>query len=314
MEEHNIPNFDGENILSSLNLLLFTVPEDATTLEKVRWIYIKMGELFSYDYRIANNEAVATKPIDFSIDYISRYQTCIQISYLLNLVLNNIDNCESKIIQRKASGRGTYNIEHEAVEVTIDGKEKYILDLTLDLYLIQSGCQTKEFGYTTDPLGECDILPLRDCEDMDKKLGLIKNGEYTDKKLRDLKSRLNAKDYKGQTLSEIQQYKLSQITQIIPSFKGYHEAKQFINKVFYEVLESPYKEFNMTYKENDNVELVTCFEILNDEEPLWYFYNSKLGLVRTTPKSIRSMLNCGWTTRSHTLVEELDSQTTEIKR
>ena len=311
--EHNVPNFDGENILSSLNLLLFVIPQDVPTIDKVRWLYIKMGELFSYDYRIANNESVATKQIDFMTDYVSRYQTCIQISYLLNLILNNIDGVKSKIIQRKTTNRGTHNIEHEAVEVQIDEKEKYILDLTLDLYLIQSGCQTREFGYTTDPMGECDILPLMDVEEIDKRLGLIKNGEYTDKKIRDTKSRVNMMDFSQMTRDEEIDYRLTQIKQLIPNFPGYHEAKQFINKLFYEILCAPYKEYNLTYKENENVELVTCFEIISDNNSIWYLYNSKVGLTKTSPQNIKNMMACGWTTRSKTLTEELE-KSCEIKR
>lgn len=272
-----------------------------------------MGELFSYDYRISNNEAVATKPIDFTLDYISRYQTCIQISYLLNLLLNNIDGVKSRVIQRRAPRRGTYNIEHEAVEVEIDGKEKYVLDLTLDLYLIQSGCQTKEFGYFSGLMGEYDIVSSVDAQKMDEKLGLIKNGEYTDKRIRDVKSRVNMIDFSQVTESEELDYRLTQIKQLIPNFQGYHEAKQFINKLFLELLNRPYKEYNLTYKENENVELVTCFEIPTNDSSLWYLYNSKLGLTKTTSKSINDMLACGWTTKSKTLREELEKSQT-IKR
>ena len=55
---------------------------------------------------------------------------------------------------------------------------KYILDLTLDLYLIQSGCQTKSFAYETDSLNTYEIIPSTDIVNIDEKLGLIDNGCY----------------------------------------------------------------------------------------------------------------------------------------
>ena len=96
----------GENIINELNLILFNVPQDINLLEKIRWLYIKTGEIFSYDYRISNNIDYATTKLDFSKNYINRYQTCTQISYIFNLMLNYIDGCDSKVIERKTETRG----------------------------------------------------------------------------------------------------------------------------------------------------------------------------------------------------------------
>ena len=90
----------GENIINELNLLLFNIPQDISLLEKIRWLYIKVGQIFCYDYRIAENINYAINEIDFSKDYINRYQTCTQISCIFNLMLNNLKGCNSKIIQR----------------------------------------------------------------------------------------------------------------------------------------------------------------------------------------------------------------------
>lgn len=300
----------NEDITDSLNLLLLNIPKNISTLEKIRWLYIKTGELFCYDYRIANDIKYATTPIDFSKDYINRYQTCTQIAYILNLMLNNIGNCTSRIIERKTNIRGTSGVEHVANEVTLDTGEKFILDLTLDLYLIQSGCQTKQFGYTTDIENTCDIISLKECEKMDKKLGLIKNGEYTDKKIDEIKRLINLTDYSEMTTQEQIEYKINQIEQIIPRFHGIHESKQFINKLFTNILITPYKEYNLTHIKDNEMELLTCFKI--GEEDCWYLYDYDLGLIKTTTDTLKYMLSCGWSTKSQTLLEEL-SETSKTK-
>lgn len=317
MEQINsVANFDSDNIASSLNLLLTIVPEDLTPLEKLRWLYIKAGELFSYDYRIANNIEVAKTEIDFYKNYINRYQTCIQISYLMNLMYNNVDrNITGKVITRKGNQRGNYDVEHQANEVTLSTGEKFILDLTLDLYLIQSGCQTKEFGFSSSPDTDYDIISLRECEEMDRKLGLIKNGEYTDKRIRDLKSQLNNLDYSNMTQEEELDFKISRISSVIPSFKGYHEGKQFVNKVLREILlgTNNIAEYNLTYKHDETEDLMSCFALDTAEQKNWYVYNRALGLLKTSPTKIDTLLKGGWHTNSRTLPVLLEESQAKVK-
>lgn len=295
----------GENVINELNLILFNIPQYITLLEKVRWLYIKVGEIFSYDYRISDNIDYATIQLDFSKNYINRYQTCTQISYLFNLMLNYIDGCHSKVIERKTKIRGLRDIEHVANEVTLSTGEKLILDLTLDLYLIQSGCQTKQFGYTTNIENTCDIISLKECEEIDKKLGLIKNGEYTDKKIQQVKEIIDFSDYSDMSEEQKIEYKINKIIPIIPKFYGYHESKQFINKLFIDILKEPYKEFNLKHIRDNNMEMLTCFKISNKTTSLWYLYDSKLGLIKTNLSNLTNMLNCGWFTKSETLLNEL---------
>ena len=299
-------NIGDNNILNDLNLILLNVPENVETLEKIRWIYIKCGELFSYDYRVAYDINYGKKEIDFSKDYIDRYQTCSQISYILNIMFNNIEGCTSRIIERKADFRGANRLEHVANEITLSTGEKYIMDLTLDLYLIQSGCQTKQFGFTTDSEGTHDIIPISKCKKMDTNLNLIKNNEYTDSKIESLKNELDSFDYSIMSDKEIIEYKIKKIIPIIPKFYGYHESKQFIDKLFSELLHSNYKEYNLsTLDSNNNTKILTCFNIDCNSEPLWYLYDEKLGLIKTNKETLNYMLNSGWETRSQTLKEEL---------
>lgn len=305
MEKVNVKN---DNIVSDINLILFNIPENVSTLEKVRWIYIKLGELFSYDYTVVSKPKEALKELTFEDNYISPYQTCIQISQILNIILNSLGpECKSKIVDTQDSVRGINNSTHKANSVEFSNGEKYLLDLTLDLYLIQSGCQTKHFGFTT-PNGEYDILPLLECERIDKSFGIIKYGEYTDKKINDMKSRLNSIDYSSMTEDEILNYKLSMLNTLVPKFRGSHEGKMYLNKLFIEVLKSRFKEYHLTLQRESIDELATIYKFI-DTDP-WYLYTPNLGLFRTSKENIKSMLNSGWISKSNSLFDDLENKKT----
>ncbi len=305
MEKVNVKN---DNIVSDINLILFNIPENVSTLEKVRWIYIKLGELFSYDYTVVSKPKEALKELTFEDNYISPYQTCIQISQIMNIILNSLGpECKSKIVDTQDSVRGMNNSTHKANSVEFSNGEKYLLDLTLDLYLIQSGCQTKHFGFTT-PNGEYDILPLLECERIDKSFGIIKYGEYTDKKINDMKSRLNSIDYSSMTEDEILNYKLSMLNTLVPKFRGSHEGKMYLNKLFIEVLKTRFKEYHLTLQRESIDELATIYKFIDTDS--WYLYTPNLGLFRTSKENIKSMLNSGWISKSNSLFDDLENKKT----
>ena len=301
-------NVKIDNIVSDINLILFNIPENVSILEKVRWIYIKLGELFSYDYTVVSKPKEALKELTFEDNYISPYQTCIQISQIMNIILNSLGpECKSKIVDTQDSVRGINNSTHKANSVEFSNGEKYLLDLTLDLYLIQSGCQTKHFGFTT-PNGEYDILPLLECERIDKSFGIIKYGEYTDKKINDMKSRLNSIDYSSMTEDEILNYKLSMLNTLVPKFRGSHEGKMYLNKLFIEVLKSRFKEYHLTLQRESIDELATIYKFIDTDS--WYLYTPNLGLFRTSKENIKSMLNSGWISKSNSLFDDLENKKT----
>ena len=305
MEKVNVKN---DNIVSDINLILFNIPENVSILEKVRWIYIKLGELFSYDYTVVSKPKEALKELTFEDNYISPYQTCIQISQIMNIILNSLGpECKSKIVDTQDNVRGINNSTHKANSVEFSNGEKYLLDLTLDLYLIQSGCQTKHFGFTT-PNGEYDILPLLECERIDKSFGIIKYGEYTDKKINDMKSRLNSIDYSSMTEDEILNYKLSMLNTLVPKFRGSHEGKMYLNKLFIEVLKSRFKEYHLTLQRESIDELATIYKFIDTDS--WYLYTPNLGLFRTSKENIKSMLNSGWISKSNSLFDDLENKKT----
>ena len=55
----------GQNIIPSLNFIMSSIPDNLTDLEKVRYIYINLGKIFCYDYRIIIDESVVNKKINY---------------------------------------------------------------------------------------------------------------------------------------------------------------------------------------------------------------------------------------------------------
>ena len=226
----------------------------------------------------------------------------------MNIVINSLGpECKGKIVETSDNVRGIVGPKHRANAVEFSNGEKYLLDLTLDLYLIQSGCQTKHFGYTS-PNGEYDIMPLVECESIDKKYGLIKFGEYTDKRINDLKSKLNNIDYSNMTEEEILNYKIMMLNTITPKFRGAHEGKMYLNKLFIEVLKSRFKEYHLTSQREKNEELATVFKFVDTDS--WYLYTPNLGLFNSSKENIKSMLNSGWKSKSNSLFDDLENNKT----
>ena len=151
--ENDLMVFDEKNILNEIKNIPNTIPNNLTPLEKTRYIYKKLGNLFCFDYRTRFTDNVTeaiTKPLNYNY-YINNFVSCIPMAIILNKLLNNINGVSSIIIPRQIPNlRGAaFQEQHTANEITINNK-KYLIDLALDLYLIQSNCQTKYFAAQSD--------------------------------------------------------------------------------------------------------------------------------------------------------------------
>lgn len=287
------------NVLEKIIEIKNNIPENIETLEKIRWVYMMLGQVFSYDFRITANPEIAKQTVDFSKNYISKYQTCVQISEILNRILNTIPGCKSEIIDRKIEIRGHDGKNHKANAVTLETGEKYLLDLTLDLYLIQSGCQTKEFGYTTDKYSTYDIISRFECKNIDKKLGF--NINYLDSELEKLDNAIA-----GKTMNE----KIKYINEFLKNihFAGYHEKKTFVDKLIFLILKVNYKEYNLKHIKNGAIKLYTCFKLEDDTGEYFCMFNDDNKLEIVEKNVINDMINNGWITKSETLLEELNKK------
>lgn len=304
-------NLNDEDVLSDIQLVEELMPDNLTPIEKVRWIYINLGKLFSYDYRVVNDPSLGYGKKINTKEFIGRYQTCVQISQILAEVLNRIDGIECNVIKRRLDGaRGLFGEDHVANEVllTQDGYTyKLMLDLTLDLYLIQSNCFTKHFCYQDDGTGTYDIIPIRDDIEMDKKLGFVdSDNDYTDRLIEIVKDELNAYDYSNHTSKEIVEYKIDYILNRFKRvFSGYHEGKQYINLLFNELLRIQYREFNLYHQKDNKVNLKTIYRIDSGDYVKWIVYSNKSGFICVDEERLKHMLANGWQTNSTTLMNIL---------
>ena len=309
------------NLVGELNLILLNIPENLSPLERAWLIYNKAGHVFRYDYRIASNIELAKKEIDFLTNNIDYFQTCTQISYLLNLMLNNIEGLESRVIKRNIQLRGNFcnKVDHVAVELKdkSSGKE-YILDLTLDLYEIQSGMMCEHFGCSeyaniihTNTDKKYDLLSLQERIKLDNKTKINLSGIYTNNRIDECKKKVIEK-YTTDFDTDIFEYGIEQIKQIIYShnFKGHQEGSLFIKRLFHEILSRVginYKEFNLIYLNNEQI--VTLFYFDNSLDGTFLLYSTDNGIIETKKENIKNMLSYGWSTRSNSLDDLLNSKT-----
>ena len=121
--------------------------------------------------------------------------------------------------------------------------------------------------------------------------------------IKDLRSELGRIDYSDKTFEEIFDIKLSKSRSIIPSFKGFFEGKNFVDRLFREVFCVQYKDFNIY----NGKKMITLFEVLDGNERYWYLYGTGLGFIKSSTEAILSMINNGWETRSNSLLDEIDA-------
>ena len=117
-----------EDISGDISLLMNNIPVNLTPLQKVRWVYVHLGRLFSYDYRIANNSEYGD-PKNISLSsFIGRYQSCVQISYIMFLLLNSIDDVTCNVIERKLPYQSKkITIPHAANEVILSDSDQELI-------------------------------------------------------------------------------------------------------------------------------------------------------------------------------------------
>ena len=173
----------------SINKILQDMPENLTDIEKVRYIYLSIGDLFSYDrnytYLGKEREILAAYSKIFTIssmeerNYSNKIRAvCTQMGAIESETINEMHNVN---IKARTLGYNEYEEGHVAVVVNIDGKN-YYLDITLDLYRIQKGMKTKGFAKASEALDgtECETISDEALKEMDEKIGYCQYGMYMD--------------------------------------------------------------------------------------------------------------------------------------
>ena len=137
------------------------------------------------------------------------------------------------------------------------------------------------------------------------------SGIYTNNQIDECKKKVIEK-YTTDFDTDIFEYGIEQIKQIISShnFKGHQEGSLFIKRLFHEILSRVginYKEFNLIYLNNDQI--VTLFYFDNSSDGTFLLYSTDNGIIETNKKNIKKMLSYGWSTRSNSLGDLLNSKT-----
>lgn len=109
------------DISGEIDMIVKNVPYNLEPIEIVRWIYLKLGSIFSYNLKILTEYEKSIEPLNYKQNPnipISRYQTCIQISEIFSAIINNLNipNLSAKIIPLKLENKA-YAQDHKAVEV-----------------------------------------------------------------------------------------------------------------------------------------------------------------------------------------------------
>lgn len=287
-----------ENIVSKINLILLNRPKDVSDLHLIRYFYIMLGKLFCYDLFIIVDKDIVYKDVDY--DRIGKYQTCYQISKILNVILSDInESAHAKIIARTQANIN-YQCPHLANEIEfVDSKTqlkyKLLLDLTLDLYRIQAGMQTRQFAFTTDSSGSYDIISLKECEEMDRVLGFIDERGYREEEISKVKKKLENSQLSLKAKIKDIWDKLSL------TFAGQNELKQYFEYLLCELLPNiNYKSYNLYYNKQNEEDFSQLF-ILHDQEDVYLLLDNKLGIIFTDRENIKNMLNTGFKTNSYSL-------------
>lgn len=304
------------DMISQLNSILLNVPQVFSPLEKAWWIYKKAGLIFSYDFRVSSNAELIHSEIDFEKNSSNYYQTCWQISDLLCLMLNNIEGLEARVIETKIEIRGQNvdTIPHRCVELTVEGKKKYILDLTMDLFCIQSGMLPRNFAQAASSIvrfhdkmeyvkssEKYSVLSKSALIRLDKKTELNTTGKYTDDII-DMERKKFLSEYTIDYYCHI--IKHLNILLSGRNFRGQLEGKKYITHILNNFL-SPigleFKEYNLIYKNSAGIQ--TAFEILGED--IFFLYSKEYGITETSLEGIRTMMNSGWSTASETLKKKV---------
>ena len=304
------------DMISQLNSILLTIPQDFSPLEKAWWIYKKAGLIFSYDFRVSNDIGVVYSEIDFEKNSSNYYQTCWQISDLLCLMLNDIEGLKANVIETNVEVRGQQanSVPHRCVELIVEEKEKYILDLTMDLFHIQSGMLPRHFAQETSNIIRFDdkmeyvegsekyfILSKRDLVKLDKQTKLNLTGKYTD----DVIERARKNFFREYT-TDYQCHIIKYLNLLLDgkNFRGELEGKKYITyilNIFLSPIGLGFKEYNLIY--GNSVGIITVFEIKN--ENIYFIYSKEYGVSETNLEGIKKLMSSGWNTASETLKKKI---------
>ena len=213
----------------NINEIINEIPDDMSDIEKIRYIYLKCGELFTYNRDYIYSDSLGTSRGIYEEEFKwsdVQNRKKDRIKGLCTQIATGCTEAINRLIM-KGKIKGTARAKnigyvkgketHVATLVSIDDKA-YFLDLYKDLYRIQKGMRTKYFApseeiykrekdmYTyikVQLIGtKCETISEEELEIMDQKCGYCRNGVYMDDALIQLKNEMN----QIQDINDIKKY------------------------------------------------------------------------------------------------------------
>ena len=76
----------NDNVKEEFLSIINNIPSNLSEIEKVRYLYIKLGRLFCYNYMIVIDKELVPE-LDLNSSFLCRYQTCKQLSQIFDYAL-----------------------------------------------------------------------------------------------------------------------------------------------------------------------------------------------------------------------------------
>ncbi len=309
----------------SINKIIDEVLEtkDLKDIERVKSLYLKLGEIFAYNveyFYTKETEKIYEKDLTIKSIQTSNYQNkinvvCKQIAQILVEAINKMAKKEKKNMTAKLIGYEEGKKNHVITLLTLENSN-YYLDLYKDLYRIQKGMRTKYFAPEEEILAreinnyypiksefdgvKCQNISKEENEKIDKKIGYLKYGIYTEDVIEMLKEEIeeekeNILEYISNNNLKNKENKLTKfkIDFIFKHFKNNYlpaktmeifELERFYLKTFANILNENDKEnidifkIHIETKEKPDIyykeSILYEFEFTKENRFFYYIYNS----------------------------------------
>lgn len=260
------------DIMNIKESILNDMPVNLNKLEQARYIYLKLGTIFSFSTKFNNTtekEYLSMYTKKYNIEDIDSNQLICKLWSLLYSELLTYIGIENKIVK---SG-------HEYVTFRYNN-EIWVADATIgnytDLSKIKYGDTTSNFGKSIkqnglDTVGYVSNTPdnMELLDSIDKKFDFYYQKKLEHNKLRENLHRLKEMDL---SLKAKMDYMFTKIGTLQ---SGYYETKEYIKDLEYEFLDSnDLKKINGVELKRTNkkkeVDIIQCITI-NENEELFYY-------------------------------------------
>lgn len=168
--------------------------QDYSDIEKIRRVYVELGEMFQFDINFSFGNAkermqiysrgISTENLEKNME--NKTVICKSLSYLFEYIMTKLGVSMTTVVED--DGR---RCKHVFNILETEQSKKYKFDLQEDMRFIKARMRTRNFGVAMQDGGE-DLVSRQDLSKIDKKIGYISEEKYyTDEYLELLKLGMN---------------------------------------------------------------------------------------------------------------------------